>query len=183
MTAVPIRAILPAALLILAACNGAADAPQPTAAETAPDRIAATGKQAQELASVPAEVLAAAMAARPNLQVAAVEHEQRDGNDYYDVAGLLDGAEVELDITRIDGRWTVVEVQRDIAASDVPPPVADALAQAHPGFDPRRVIESDQGDGIVIYEFFGPGKDGQDSKVEVKTEGGKAEVLTSEWIH
>lgn len=183
MTAAPIRAILSAALLILAACDGTADAPPPTAAEAAPGRVAATGKQAQDLASVPAEVLAAATAARPNLQVTAVEHEQREGNDYYDVAGLLDGAEVELDITRVDGRWTVVEVQRDITAEQVPAPVAAALASAHPAFKANRIIESDQGDGIVIYEFFGPGKDGQDSKVEVKSEGSQAEVLASEWIH
>jgi hypothetical protein len=183
----PFRAILMIALpLSLLACGEppAPAARAPTSSAPAPaTRVQATGKQAEDLASVPAEVLAAATAARPQLQVSAVEHEQRDGNDYYDVAGTLDGAELELDITRADGKWTVVEVQRDIVAGQVPAAVAAALARAHPAFEPDRIIESDQGDGIVIYEFFGPGGNGPDSKIEVKAEGTKAEVLTAEWIH
>jgi hypothetical protein len=169
-------------VLSLAACG---KAPEPTdrTAGAPPTRVHATGKQAEDLASVPADVLAAAMAARPQLQVTAVEHEQRDGDDYYDVAGMLDGTELELDITRIDGKWKVVEVQRDIGAEQVPAPVASALASAHSTFKANRIIESNQGDGIVIYEFFGPGEKGQDTKIEVKTDGAKAEVLTSEWIH
>lgn len=174
------RVTLIALLLTLAACDQAPDA---QTAGKAPDRVHATGKKTQDLANVPAKVMAAARAARPKLQVTEVEHEQRDGNDYYDVAGTLDGAEVELDITRIDGRWTVVEVQRDIVADQVPAPVAAALTSARPAFKANRIIESDQGNGVVIYEFFGPGEDGPDSKVEIKTDGGKAEVLTSEWVH
>lgn len=171
-----------ALLLTLAACDRAPDTNTQTG-DKAPARVHATGKQTQNLANVPADVLAAAKAARPTLQVTEVEHEQRDGNDYYDVAGTLDGAELELDITRIDGRWTVVEVQRDITAAEVPPQVTAALATAHPDFNARRIIESDQGDGVVIYEFFGPDEKGEDRKIEVKTERGNAEVLTSEWIH
>lgn len=175
-----------ATLAVLLACLSACDKPGTGAApasDTPPARVHATGKQAQDISNVPAEVLAAAKTARPQLQVTGVEHEQRDGNDYYDVAGLLDGAELELDIARINGRWTVVEVQRDIAIEHVPAPVAAALAEAHPVFKARRIIESDQGDGIVIYEFFGPDERGQDAKIEVKSDGRKAEVLTSEWIH
>lgn len=186
----PFRAILMIALpLSLLACGKPpapaehTTAPSPTTPTTTATRVQATGKQAEDLASVPAEVLAAAKAARPQLQVSAVEHEQRDGNDYYDVAGTLDGAELELDITQVDGTWTVVEVQRDIVAEQVPAPVAAALANAHPAFKANRIIESDQGDGVVIYEFFGPGENGTDAKIEVKAEGSQAEVLTSEWIH
>jgi hypothetical protein len=176
------RTALIMATLALAACGNAPDG-EAELAERVPDRVEATGKQPQDMASVPADVLAAAMAARPQLQVTAVEHEQRDGNDYYDVAGTVDGAEVELDITRTGGQWTVVEVQRDITAAEVPAAVAAALAQAHPAFNATRIIESDQGDGIVIYEFFGASDDGEDSKIEVKSDGTKAEVLTSEWVH
>ncbi|WP_368564388.1 hypothetical protein [Pseudoxanthomonas sp. UTMC 1351] len=182
MTTRPTRTILVVLLLSLAAC-GKPPAPTEQTAGAPSTRVQATGKQAEDLASVPVEVLAAAKAARPQLQVTAVEHEQRDGNDYYDVAGMLDGAELELDITRIEGKWTVVEVQRDLVAEQVPAPVATALANANPGFKANRIIESDQGDGIVIYEFFGPGENGPDTKIEVKSDGSKAEVLTSEWIH
>jgi hypothetical protein len=184
MTTQSNRTILTAVLLLsLAACS---EPPTPTAEQTAgapSTRVQASGKQAEDLASVPAEVLAAAKAVRPQLQVTAVEHEQRDGNDYYDVAGTLDGAELELDITRVEGKWTVVEAQRDITTAQVPAPVATALAGTHPTFKANRIIESDQGNGIVIYEFFGPGENGPETKIEVKSEGGKAEVLTSEWIH
>jgi hypothetical protein len=183
MTTRPTCAALAALLLSLAACGKPPAPPTERTAGIPSTGVQATGKRAEDLASVPAEVLAAAKAARPQLQLTAVEHEQRDGNDYYDVAGTLDGAELELDITRIDGEWTVVEVQRDISAEQVPAPVAAALASAQPAFKANRIIESDQGDGVVIYEFFGSGKEGSDIKIEVKTEGGKAEVLTSEWIH
>lgn len=181
MTTRPTRTILVVLLLSLAACVKPPAFTEQTTGT--PTRVQATGKQAEDLANVPAEVLAAAMAARPQLQVTAVEHEQRDGNDYYDVAGMLEGAELELDITRIDGKWTVVEVQRDIDAEQVPAPVAAALASAHPTFKANRIIESDQGGGIVIYEFFGPGENGAKTKIEVKAEDGKAEVLASEWVH
>jgi hypothetical protein len=167
--------VVPAAMAMLVGCN-----PSPPPPATTVD---ATGKQAVSLESIPAEVLAAANAARPGIQIAEAEHEQRNGNDYYDVEGLLNGAEIELDLTRVDGAWKVVEIQRDVVMADVPAPVAGALSGAHPQFAPNRIIESDQDNGIVIYEFFGPGADGKDSKIEVKLENGGADVLTSEWIH
>jgi hypothetical protein len=180
MTAVLSRVALIAWLLASSACD---KGPGTQTADQPPERVHATGKKTQDLANVPAEVTAVAIAARPKLQVIEVQHEQRNGNDYYDVAGTLDGAEVELDITRIDGRWTVVEIQRDITAAEVPPKAADALAKAHPAFSARRIIESDQGNGIVIYEFFGAAGNGEDRKIEVKIERGEAEVLTAEWVH
>ncbi|WP_454832275.1 hypothetical protein [Pseudoxanthomonas wuyuanensis] len=176
------RTALTLAILTMGACGNAPDTDAGTAGTTS-GRVEASGKRQQDIAGVPAEVLAAATTARPRLQVTGAEHEQRDGNDYYDVAGTVDGNEIELDITRIDGQWSVVEIQRDIAAAQVPAAVAAALAQAHPAFEAVRIIESDQGDGIVIYEFFDPGNDGKDTKMEVKYDGASAEVLTSEWIH
>ncbi len=169
--------VVVAALFGLAACN---EAPPPAGPATTVD---ATGKQAVALDSIPAEVLAAVNAARPGIQIGEAEHEQRNGNDYYDVEGMLNGAEIELDLTRIDGVWKVVEIQRDIAATEAPAAVTTALAGAHPQFVPSRIIESDQDNGIVIYEFFGRGADGKDTKIEVKFENGAAEVLTSEWLH
>ena len=163
----------------LAGCSK--EVPPATPPQTA--HVDATGKEAVALESIPAEVLAAVTAARPGIQIAEAEHEQRNGNDYYDVEGTLNGAEIELDLTKIDGVWKVVEVQRDIAAADTPATVTAALGGAHPAFSPTRIIESDQGDGVVIYEFFGAGADGKDTKIEVKLENGAAEVLTSEWIH
>ena len=147
-------------------------------------KVDASGKEDVDLAAVPAEVIAAAMAAQPELNLSEAEYETRDGNEYYDVGGTLpDGSELELDITRISGVWTVVETQRDIDMGATPGPVADALRTKAPGWSPERIIESDQGDGVVIYEFLGEDNDGEDTKIEVKFEDGQAQVLVDEWLH
>ena len=147
-------------------------------------KVDASGKEDIDLDAVPGEVLAAAMAAQPELDLSEAEYETRDGNEYYDVGGTMpDGSELELDITRIDGVWTVVETQRDIEMEATPELVANALHGKVPGWSPDRIIESDQGDGVVIYEFFGKDADGEETKIEVKYEAGQAEVLVDEWIH
>jgi len=147
-------------------------------------KVNASGKEQTALEALPDEVRAAALAARPRLDISEVEYETRDGNEYYDVGGTLpDGSEIELDMTRIDGAWTVVEFQRDIGMGLVPGPVSEALAAAGAGWVPARIIESDQGDGTVIYEFFGPGDDGKQVKKEVKWADEQAELLVDEWQH
>ncbi len=147
-------------------------------------KVDASGKEATGLESVPAEVLAAAKAARPDLVLSGAEFETRDGKEYYDVGGTLpDGSEWELDITRIDGVWAVAEVQRDIGMDLVPEAVNGVLETKFPGWSPDRIIESDQGSGIVVYEFFGKDTDGEVTKVEVKLEEGHAELLIDEWLH
>jgi hypothetical protein len=147
-------------------------------------KVDASGKQATGLDAVPEAVLAAARAARPDLEIAEAEYETRDGNEYYDVGGTLpDGSELELDMTLQGGAWTVVEIQRDIAYAAAPAVVRDELSAHAAGWTPDRIIESDQGDGVIIYEFFGPGETGEPKKIEVKLEQGKAEVLVDEWLH
>ncbi len=151
-----------------------------------PPRAPATGpvKAEMGLSDLPAGVRAAALAAEPGFVITEAEHELRNGVDYYDVGGrTAAGVEIEFDITRVDGVWTVVERQRDIAMTEVPKPVLKALFADDPGFPVDRVIESDQGGGVIIYEFFAPGPDGMPVKKEVKYEGGTAELLTAEWVH
>ncbi len=147
-------------------------------------KVDASGKVETSLEALPEEVLAAAIAASPELSITEAEYETRDGNEYYDVGGTLpDGSELELDMTRIDGVWTVVEFQRDIGMDLVPPDVAATLAAGVPGWTATRIIESDQGDGTVIYEFFGPGVGDELEKHEVKWTDGEAELLVDEWQH
>jgi hypothetical protein len=170
------QAVLLASCLLLAGCSR--DIP-PTE-----QRVASSGKVAVELHAVPAEVMQAARTSRPQLDIGSAEHELRDGQDYYDLEGTMpDGTEVELDLTKVNGAWTVVEIQRDIGMKDVPGEVREALARANPDFRPDRIIESDQDDGIIIYEFFGPGPGGEQAKLEVKWESGMAELLLEEWVH
>jgi hypothetical protein len=166
--------------MIIAALLGAACSPEPASNETE-----MSGKTEVALADVPAEVLAAARAAQPEMTPVSAETETRDGRRYYDVEGTLpDGSEIELDIMEEGGSWQVVETQRDIAFAAAPQPVRDAAAAADAGFAPTRVIESVQADGIVIYELFGPGPEGPRArKIEVKWDGARAELLTEEWAH
>ena len=77
----------------------------------------------------------------------------------------------------------MVEFQRDIGMEALPATVAEALAGVRPDWLPERIIESEQADGIVIYEFFGTSADAQPLKVEVKWDGTSAEVLQDEWLH
>jgi hypothetical protein len=143
-----------------------------------------SGKLDTNLAEVPQAVLAAAAAARPDLAISEAEYETRDGRKYYDVGGTLpDGSELELDMLLTPDGWQVVEIQRDIDLETAPPPVTKALAAHAPTWVPERIIESDQGDGVVIYEFFGPGDGTTQKKIEVKWQAGQAEVLTDEWAH
>jgi hypothetical protein len=160
----------------LLACGGPTGE---TGSETTTE-MQSSGKHIVDPASLPDEALDAAMAMRPGMMILGVEHEVRDGKDYYDVEGELDGTEIELNITRIEERWTVVEMRRDIPAAEAPAAVSAALSRAQPGLKIARVRENDQGSSIIIYEFFGAGADGQDTRVEVRYDGTLAAVLTSE---
>ena len=163
-------------LLGLAACGG-------------PDqdegrKVEASGKQDTDLGAVPEEVLAVALAAQPELSISDAEYETRDGNEYYDVGGTLpDGSELELDMTKVDGVWTVVETQRDIGVELLPDGVSNVLDSNFPAWRPERIIESDQGDGVVIYELFGKTEADEDTKIEIKWDQGRAELLVDEWLH
>lgn len=188
MPAQPTRGAPYAVLLCLIVSGCGADRPPEPAAESVAELPAATGravettgKQATALDAVPQAVLAAARHARPELTVTAAEHEVRDGREYYDVAGTLpDASELELDLVRDAGVWQVIEVQRDLGFDAVPEQVRSALPTA---WQPGRIIESDQGGGLVIYEFFGSGPEGREIKREVRWENGFAELLEDEWMH
>ena len=147
--------------------------------------VQSSGKVGTALGDVPPEVIAAAMASQPDLRLESAEAETRDGRRYFDLAGTKpDGSEVELDIVQEDGRWRVVEIQRDVKFTTVPEPVQKAAHQADPSISPSRVIESKQEDGVIIYEIYSPqGGDAQGRKLEVRWDGSQASVLTQEWAH
>jgi len=146
--------------------------------------VISSGKEETALGELPDDVVSVAMAARPDMEIMAAEYETRNGAEYYDVAGTVaGGSEVELDMTRIDGVWTVVEIQRDIAEGETPAAALDVLFAERPGFKIDRIIESDQGDGVIIYEFFQHMEESEPEKAEVKVEAGRAEFLTEEWAH
>lgn len=147
--------------------------------------VVTSGKTEVAIAEVPSDVLAAASQRVADLKLTEAETELRNGVRYYDLGGSLpDGSEMELDIMQDGASWRVVETQRDLDFTAVPRPVADAALASDPGLKPTRVIESRQEDGLVIYELFSPaGSDPVGAKKEVRWDGKRAEVLTSEWVH
>lgn len=169
-------------LCLLSACGS--EAPQPRSDSQAA-KVETSGKEDVPLKEVPAEVMAAATSAQPGFTATEAEAETREGRRYFDIGGkLADGSEVEFDIMEENGRWRVVETQRDIDFSAAPAQVREASAAHDATLEPTRVIESKQGDGVVIYELYAAADgDPQGRKVEVKWDGSKAEILTREWAH
>ncbi|MFC3053757.1 hypothetical protein [Kordiimonas pumila] len=141
-------------------------------------------KVAVPVSEVPAAVLAAVKAKRPELKVEEAEKEIRNNNQYFDIEGTdASGNEIELDLVLEDGIWAVVEIQRDIAWKTVPHSVQEVLTHKVPGIAPARIIESDQDNGMIIYEFFTRDTEGTEAKYEVSFEDEKAVFLTEEWKH
>lgn len=174
-----VLAVFASLATILVACSG--DSGESMPAATA---VATTGKQDTALQALPDEVREAALAVRPDLTISEVEYEEREGRQYYDVGGTLDdGSELELDMMLLDGTWQVMEVQRDIAVDELPAIVAESMRETLDDWMPRRIIESDQGDGTVIYELFGDDGSGDTVKHEIRLEGDEVELLTEEWKH
>ena len=146
--------------------------------------VETTGKQAVELNEIPQPILELVNGRSPGFKPGEAESEIRNGQTYFDIEGeTAAGEELEFDITQVDGQWAIVETQRDIAWEVAPAAVRDSLKAAAPDFLLRRIIESDQGDGIVIYEFFGSQDGAPETKLEVRYADGAAELLTEEWAH
>jgi hypothetical protein len=134
-------------------------------------------------ADLPPAVAAAVKAAAPGLVIKAAELKERQSRRYFDVEGVLpDGAEIEFDLLEKNGRWEIVETQRDIAWASAPTLVRDTAAASGKAIAPVRVIESKQSDGRVIYELFAAGKPDEPS-MEVSLKDGRAKVLTEVWPH
>ena len=59
----------------------------------------------------------------------------------------------------------------------VPSQVRGALETKFPEWHPERITESDQGDGVVIYGFFGKTETGEATRIEIRLKDGHAELL------
>jgi hypothetical protein len=175
-------ALFSSATLTIASCNG--QLPAEDSADKSEIGASLNQKSDVDIAEIPAAVLAAAHAVRPNIEFTEAEKEVRNGVTYYDVGGLDEsGEEIELDIMQDGDGWRVVEVQRDISFGETPEMVKSALRAETPEIAPARIIESDQTDGVIIYEFYTRDANGAEAKYEVKLENGEAEFLTEEWAH
>lgn len=134
-----------------------------------------------ELKDVPSEVKDVIKAAHPKFTMQEAEKELKHGNTYFDIEGLDgNGNEIEFDMLLTeDGSWRIAEIQRDLTLAQCPQIVVSLLNARVPNINVARIIESDQGDGVIVYEFYTV--DGQiEKKYEIKLE---VSFLEKEWAH
>lgn len=141
-------------------------------------------KDSLSIADVPSDVLALARSARPDLNFEAADMDIRNGIQYYDVEGTnAQGEEIELDIMQDGQSWKIVEIQRDLEFADIPEDVR-TVYDAHVSAKPARIIESDQDNGMIIYEFYVLNANAtKQEKHEIMLEDGHAKYLDEEWKH
>lgn len=115
------------------------------------------------LSDVPPGILAVARAAAGSVQLTEAAVEIEDGKAVFEFKGKgPNGMEKEIDVL-MDG--TLDEIEDQIATSDVPKAVQDALSKWLPGLKVSKAERSTRGNGMVVYEF-----DGQIAGVEVDVE-------------
>jgi len=138
-------------------------------------------KESVELSDVPNGVKSVILESNPNFKMLEAEKELKHGNTYFDVEGLdAQGNEIEFDmLLGEDGSWTIAEIQRDLTLEQCPEPVVNLYKQKVVDVEPRRIIESDQGGGVIVYEFYTLEKE-KEKKYEIKL---SVEFLEKEWKH
>jgi len=134
-----------------------------------------------DLNEVPKGVMSVILSTRPDFKAQEAQKELKHGNTYFDIEGLdASGNEIEFDmLLQDDGSWVIAEIQRDLALDQTPEPV-HALYQSKLGsVSPSRIIESDQGGGVIVYEFYTV-ENKLEKKYEIKLQ---VEFLENEWKH
>ena len=133
------------------------------------------------LDDVPEAVTSVILKANPDFKMQEAQKERKHGNTYFDIEGLdADGNEIEFDmLLDADGSWSIAEIQRDLTLKQLPEPVVTLYNQKIVNVMPKRIIESDQGGGVIIYEFYTK-EDDKEKKYEIKL---AVEFLDTEWKH
>ena len=134
-----------------------------------------------ELSDVPESVKSVILAKSPKFKMLEAEKELKHGNTYFDIEGLDgQGNEIEFDmLLGEDGTWSIAEIQRDLSLEQCPEPVVKLYRQKLADVEPKRIIESDQGDGVIVYEFYTV-ENNHEKKYEIKL---AVEFLEKEWKH
>ena len=138
-------------------------------------------KEQVELSDVPDAVKSVISQANPNFKMQEAEKEFKHGNTYFDIEGLDgNGNEIEFDmLLGEDGTWSIAEIQRDLTLEQCPEPVVKLYREKVANIEPKRIIESDQGNNVIVYEFYTK-EDGKEKKHEIKL---TIEYLETEWTH
>ena len=133
------------------------------------------------LADVPASIKSIIKTDYPKFTMQEAEKELKHGNTYFDIEGLdEDGNDLEFDmLLGKDGTWSIAEIQRDLSEKQTPEKVVELFRQQTKNVAIARIIESDQGDGVIVYEFYTV-EDSKEKKYEIKVE---LTFLEKEWQH
>ena len=138
-------------------------------------------KQEVELSDVPDAVKSVILSRNPGFKMQEAEKELKHGNTYFDIEGLdAQGNEIEFDmLLGEDGSWSIAEIQRDLSLEQCPEPVVNLYNKRVEDITPKRIIESDQGGGVIVYEFYTV-EGGKEKKYEIKL---AVDFLEKEWKH
>jgi Peptidase propeptide and YPEB domain len=124
------------------------------------------------LDKAPKAVQDAIKARFPDGEVTSVEKETEDGKVVYDVELKLKGRKYEMDILE-DG--TVIEIEKEIAAKDLPEAVSKALDAKYPKSTIKEVMEvykvKDKDEKLTEYEVTLETADKEAKEVKVSLDG------------
>ncbi|WP_111977836.1 hypothetical protein [Algibacillus agarilyticus] len=149
-------------------------------------KIGASLHQKFDLAlnEIPAAAINAVKNKQAGITILEAEKELKHGHTYIDIEGKdADGNDIEFDLLQVGDKWKVVEIQRDLTLAQTPKAVVSELKKQDANIKPKRIIESVQNDGVIIYEFYTINSKGKEGKHEVKWHQEQASYLTKEWQH
>jgi uncharacterized membrane protein YkoI len=124
------------------------------------------------LDKLPKEVLAAVKAKFPKGELKGASKETEDGKTLYEVQLVDDGHKIDAEFTA-DGK--IVNVEKEIAAKDLPKAVAEALESKYPKAEHKRVEEvveyKDGAEQPAVYEVLLTTADGKKFEVVLAADG------------
>jgi uncharacterized membrane protein YkoI len=130
--------------------------------------------QKVDLGSLPAAAKEAADQAVPGAKWEKASKETEKGETVYEIEGDdAQGRDVEVEVTA-DGK--VLQVETEIAMSEVPGVVTDALKAKLPKFKPEEVKSIAKEGKVVSYEFEGDDEKGKEIEVYVDADGKTVKV-------
>jgi uncharacterized membrane protein YkoI len=159
--------LVAASVMLMAAAQGQ-DKDKPKAEKIALDKV-------------PQKIMTAVMTRFPGAKLRSVEKEVEDGKVVFDVELTHQGRKYEMDIKE-DG--TIVEIEKEVAAKDLPKAVTTTLKSTYPKATIKEIMEVNKVNGTQEtpdhYEVVLTTADGKTLEVEVSLtgkilKGGKAE--------
>ena len=124
------------------------------------------------LDKLPAKVSAAVKAKFPKAELKSAQKELEDGKTLFEVAIKNEGHNVEITV-KDDG--TIVEIEKEITAKDLPKAVSDALDAKYPKADIKKVEEITVGT-TINYELLFVAADKKRLEVKFDKDGKVVEV-------